>query len=132
MANINRGEFDLTINDQTYTLVLTLDDLGNLETLLDVGAEELFDKIRTRTVRATHINAVLVRSFAKARPRLTRKEIDLLLPGISYVKRREAVGLLIAGALNFLNEQNAEEDTEGQPEKKQQEEPTDPLSATGD
>lgn len=110
--NLNRGEYDLTVKDQTYTLSLTLDDLATLENNLDIGGEELWQQMRKGVGRVNHVNSVLSRAFSKAKPRLGKKEIEDLIPHIPYPERKMAALMLVAGALNYLNEQQPDDPEE--------------------
>lgn len=114
MANMNRGEYDLVVDGETHTLIYTLDDLANLETAQDIGADALFSQIRSGQGRIAHINAVILRGLIKGQPRITRKEAEDLLPKIPFTDRKLAAGMLIAGALNYLNEQQEAEEEENQ------------------
>ena len=136
MANYNRGEQDLTFEDHTYTLVLLNDDLAALEGNLNMGAEELFSSFRTQTARITHVNAILAKAFSRATSPLTghrmvRKDIEALVPRIPYSVRRITASMLVAGALNYLNEQNPDPEEPEEEGNGAVKESTDPLSETG-
>jgi hypothetical protein len=133
MANINRGEHALTIAEQEYTLVLTLNDLEELEEGgLNMGAAELFVALQRQTARASHIRAVLTKAFAKAKPRPAKQEIPLLLAQVSYPDRWHAALMLVAGGLNQLNSQQPQKENEpgAEPEQEEGQKDHDPLSAT--
>ncbi len=132
MANINRGEYEITVEGHPYTLVLTLNDLATLETSLQFGSEELWARLRDRKAWVGQVNAVLTRAFAHGTPQPLAKEVPLLLDQIPYTERRQAAMLLVAGALNYLNEQQpAEEDPPPDQPAAEEEIARDPLSATG-
>ena len=134
MANINRGEYDLTVDEVTYTTVLTLNDVEELESTLDIGAQELYARVTAGTARASHIRAVLTRGLLRGRPRLEQKEIVTLLPRVPYPERRLAAMLLLAGALNDLkSQQPITPEEEPVPEATGDKEPEkDPLSFPAD
>lgn len=46
MANANRGEVDFAVGEKTYTLRLSLNAIAEIETLLDMGINELIEALK--------------------------------------------------------------------------------------
>lgn len=125
MANLNRGEYDVTINDVTYTLVLTLGDLEALEDSLTVGASELLTQLARGTARMKDINAIVRRGLLAVKPRLQKQEVDVILKDFAFPfqDRYTAALRLLAGSMNMLDEQREEqkEDEDAQIVEKEKE-----------
>lgn len=105
MANLNRGEHDIVVDDVKYTLVLTLEDMENLESGLGIGSFDLLQRLMNMTAFASHIRAVLTRGFTKGKPRLALKDVPALINRISYNDRHTAALVLVGGALNQRTDQ---------------------------
>ena len=122
MANVNKGEMELTVNDSVYTLVLTLDDLEAIEETLSSGATELLNHLVEGKARSKDISTVLKRALRNVRPRLQPPEVEIVLKEIPFQSRYAAVTRLVAGALNLLDEQREQTEEqrsdEPEPEKK--------------
>lgn len=117
MANLNRGEYELAVNDARYALALSLSDLEAIEDTLTVGLGELLTKLRMGTARSSDINKVIRLALARVRnPRLTKHDIEVVLMESTYDIRYIAAVRLLAGSLNMLEEQQEtkSDDEDGQ------------------
>lgn len=119
MVNLKRGEYELFVNDASYTLVLSLGDLEAIEGQLSVGASELLTQLSSGRPRLSDINVILLRALTNVRPRLEKKEVNIVLKEIGFQDRYKAALRLVAGSMDML------EDQQGPEAKKDEEEDED-------
>jgi cob(I)alamin adenosyltransferase len=104
-ANKNRGEQDLTVNDQTFTLVLTLSDLEAIESDLQMGAMAVLVALREQKASVGQVRTILRRGFRRVEPRHKPEQVNVLLDQVPFTTQYSKALMLLAGALNMLDEQ---------------------------
>lgn len=109
MANQNRGEYDLTIEGTTYTLVLYATDVDELESKLGAGRKLLAEIARSEATEAVQ-RQIVTRAFRRVHPPLTTEQIKRLYNIAPRNKVHQAAFYLMAGALNILNEQQEDDE----------------------
>ena len=113
-ANVNRGEYELTVDDSTFTLVLTLDELEEIEQNLSCGLTELLIKLSQGVPRSKDISTVLRLAFRNVRPRIKPIEMELVFKRVPSKDRYIAVTRLLMGALGMTNAPEEEDDTDSE------------------
>ena len=97
MANKAKGEYTLTIEDQTYTLVFDLDAMEAMEEHFDQDWPEVQNKLARNSMRATRV--MLWAMFRLHHPDITLEQSKKLINKAGGLSK---VGEIIAGGLRSL------------------------------
>jgi len=93
MANAMRGEVPLKVGDQTYTLLLSINALCELESETGVPVPQLAESLnKPENVRLTTVRAIVWAALQERHPKVTLKDAGAIIHEAGLPAVMDAIG----------------------------------------